>query len=238
MKRNFINLFNIAFLILQIAGDIIYMVVGNPYVWKVFASLTFFFGGVVNLVYVLTNKEDCGENKNYKYFMLVGLFFAMLGDIVLIDYFAIGAVLFAIGHIWFFIAYCTLYKVNAKDIICSLIIFVLALIVELCLPIFDYNGMLALVIVYAFIISFMLGKAISNIVFNGKNVTNLIIVAGSVLFFLSDLMLLFDVFGNVGMWADRLCLIFYYPAEFLLAISIYYASKTKAKADNFGNLNK
>jgi hypothetical protein len=84
----------------------------------------------------------------------------------------------------------------------------------------------------------MLGKAISNFVFKEKNVVNLIIIAGSALFFLSDLMLLFDVFGNVGRWADRLCLIFYYPAEYLLAISIYYASKRRGNNAVSDNLNK
>ncbi len=238
MKKNFINLFNIAFLILQIAGDVIYLIVGNPYMWKVFSSLTFFLGGVVNLVYVITNKKECGENRNFKYFMLVGLFFAMVGDIVLIDFFVIGAGLFAIGHMWFFVAYCTLYKFNIKDVICSLVIFAAAIIVELCLPIFDYNGMLALVVSYAFVISIMLGKSISNFIFKEKNTANLIIIVGSVLFFLSDLMLLFNVFGKVGKWADMLCLIFYYPAEYLLAISIYYASKQRAKDQMYDISNK
>lgn len=234
MKKNFIFLFNIAFLILQLAGDIIYMIVGNPYMWKVFASLTFFVGGLVNTIYVMVNKDECGANKAYKYFMLIGLFFAMLGDILLIDYFLIGAGLFAVGHVWFFVSYSTINKLNIKDVIYSILIFALALMIELLVPIFDYGNMLILVIVYAFIISFMLGKSIANYVHGGKKTSSLIVMLGSGLFFLSDLMLLFSVFGGVGFWADRLCLIFYYPAEYLLAISIYYVSKSKCFNNGVG----
>lgn len=231
MKKSFISLFNIAFLILQLAGDIIYMIVGNPYLWKVFASLTFFIGGLVNLFYVVAHKSELKNNNSFKYIMIVGLFFAMLGDILLIDYFVIGAGLFAVGHIWFFVAYCTLEKIKLRDILYAITIFAFALAVELLIPIFDYDGMTMLVIIYAFVISIMLGKAISNYIGKRNSLAYFIIMLGSVLFFLSDLMLLFNVFGGVGIWADSLCLIFYYPAEYLLAISIFYASKDGAVQD-------
>lgn len=48
---------------------------------------------------------------------------------------------------------------------------------------------------------------------------------GSLLFFLSDLMLLFNVFGDVSRIFDIMCLVFYYPAEVLLAISITYSGR-------------
>ena len=54
---------------------------------------------------------------------------------------------------------------------------------------------------YALIISFMLGKAVSNII-RERNILNLLIVIGSFLFFFSDLMLLFDVFANVSIIFD------------------------------------
>ena len=228
MKKNFIFLFNIAFLILQITGTLVYMFVGNPYMWKTFASLTFLIGGIVNLVYVFCNKEEFKANSNFKYFMIIGLFFAMLGDILLIDYFIIGAALFAVGHVWYFCAYTTIGKVNMKDFLCSLAIFIVCIAIILFVPIFEYNGMLWVILIYAFVISIMLGKSVANYFFNAKNVTSLIIMIGSIMFFLSDMMLLFNVFGGVGEWADILCLLFYYPAQYLLAISICFASKNTA----------
>lgn len=82
---------------------------------------------------------------------------------MLIDYFMIGAILFAIGHIFFFVSYSLLHKLNLRDLLISISIFGIALILILVPKIFDFNGMLPIVIVYAFIISFMLGKSISNL---------------------------------------------------------------------------
>ena len=73
--------------------------------------------------------------------------------------------------------------------------------------------------VYALIISLMVGKAIANFI-KEKSKLNLIILIGSSLFFFSDFMLLFSVFSNLGLVFLALCLITYYPAEFILAYSI------------------
>ena len=73
--------------------------------------------------------------------------------------------------------------------------------------------------IYAFVISIMVGKAIANFI-KEKSQLNLIILLGSILFFFSDFMLLFNVFADVGRIFSVLCLATYYPAEFLLAYSI------------------
>ena len=63
-----------------------------------------------------------------------------------------------------------------------------------------------------------------------KSTLNLIILIGSVLFFLSDFMLLFNVFSSVSAVFGILCLALYYPAEFLLAHSILHTmEKTNDK---------
>ena len=72
---------------------------------------------------------------------------------------------------------------------------------------------------YAFIISFMVGKAISNLL-KEKNSTNKIIVIGSILFFISDLMLMLNKFGNIP-GTSYLCLGTYYPGQFILAFSLF-----------------
>ena len=68
----------------------------------------------------------------------------------------------------------------------------------------------------------MVGKALSNFVAS-RNLQNLIILLGSVLFFISDLMLLLGKFANLPIIVDVLCLVTYYPAEILLALSILLA---------------
>ena len=214
---------NLVMFILILAMDICLLCFKNlPYIFKTTASVLFVILGIINFIFVCKLDQ---RKSLFKYFMLLGLVFACLGDIVLIDYFIYGAMLFAIGHVFFFVSYSILNKINWKDLVISLAIFAVALIIILALPIFDYKGMLPIVIVYALIISFMLGKAISNFAFNKEFKTqNLIIMIGSILFFLSDLMLLFNVFADVSNIFDIICLVLYYPAELILASSIYYSN--------------
>ncbi len=236
MKKIFedkrILLINMLFLVVTFVFDICLLVTHNRYVFKTIASVLFVICGIVNFVLVYGQDK---RNKLFGWFMLAGLVFACAGDILLIDFFIPGAISFAIGHVFFFIAYSMLHKINWKDLLISLAIFAVALVVILALPVFDYGSMLPIVIVYAFIISCMLGKAISNFAFDKENRgQNFIIILGSLLFFLSDLMLLFNVFSTISdphNIFDIICLVLYYPAEILLASSIYHAN-IKVKAEN------
>ena len=146
----------------------------------------------------------------------------MCGDIVLEVEFIVGAVLFAIGHIFYFVAYCFLQKFKWIDLFYGAAIFVPAVIFIVAIPIFDFGGVLMEIvcIVYAIIISCMVGKAISNLV-EKKNLQNILIVVGSILFFFSDLMLLLNIFASLPNAVSVLCLATYYPAEILLAFSIF-----------------
>ncbi len=233
-NKDFIVYFNIAFLILAFTSDLLYMYLGHPYIFKTFASCVFVVGGAVNLIFCAVNKKDHSRKPLYKYFMMTGLVFAMLGDILLIDNFTLGAILFAIGHIWFTVAFCYIDGVRSIDGVCSLAIFVVSAGLILFVPTFEFGDMLLLVSVYAFVISIMLGNAMGNFI-TKRTLPIAIVLVGAVLFYLSDAMLLFNVFGNAGKWADILCLMFYYPAEYVLAVSIYFVSANKV--EDKGELN-
>ena len=84
------------------------------------------------------------------------------------------------------------------------------------------------IILYALIISCMMGKTISNLI-REKSKKNLLLVIGSVLFTLSDLVLLFRLFAGAPRIFSILCVALYYPAEFFLAYSISYLSKSETK---------
>ena len=216
-KNKTLLILNVVFFVAILVFDILLLCFREPYIYKTIPSVLFVLCGVLNFIYVFKLEQ---RNKVFKYLMLIGLIFACLGDIVLIDYFVIGAILFAIGHIFFFISYSVLQKIKLRDILIALGIFVVSLIVILVPQIFDFGEMLPVVIVYAFIISFMLGKAISNVIEKEYRFENIWIMIGSILFFLSDLMLLFNVFTDISIVFDIICLILYYPAEFILASSI------------------
>lgn len=214
-----------------VAGDICYAILGELWL-KGLTSSGFVALATVNLVYAI--KFRCA-NLKFAIVMLVGFVLAMAGDIVLNirNMFMEGALLFAVGHVFYFIAYCLLQKFKWIDLIPGEIILVPSVLVITLIPIFNFGGALIEVVcvVYAVIISLMLGKAISNII-RKKNMLNWLIVIGSSLFFLSDLMLLFDVFAVGISYAvvqifDNLCLATYYPAQCLLAHSLMHLPQKK-----------
>ena len=220
-KLNFIV--NGIFLALIIVFDICYMTVDcSSYVFKPLTSALFVLCGLFNLNYCI--KTNLFKNKWFMILLFVGLVFAMLGDILLIDYFIVGAILFAIGHVFFFASFVALEGFNWLDLVLGGLIFGIALLLIELYPNFEFGeGMKIVVVLYALIISFMLGKALSNLIAKKNLKLDLLIFAGALLFFLSDLMLLFNVFASAPRVFDILCLSFYYPAEFLLAFSIAFA---------------
>ena len=226
-ENNLEKMFFISDIILMLwilAGDVCYIVL-EGLVLKSLTSALFVVLGLVNLSYVVLR-----QNKSLKFpiIMVVGLVFAMCGDIVLEVGFVVGAVLFAVGHVFYFVAYCFLQKFKWIDLVYGAVIFVPSVLFITLAPIFDFGGILMEIVcvVYAVIISCMVGKSISNLV-SKRNLQNLIIMIGSILFFFSDLMLLLNVFASLPRVVGVLCLATYYPAEWLLGFSIFLHSSAK-----------
>jgi len=215
--------FNSILSLLILTGDVFYILYDHLWI-KAITSIGFVLIALINLVYLLKSNK---KKPTFAIFMLIGLTFAMLGDILLEIEFIIGAILFAVGHVFYFVAYTKLIKFNWKDLLCGVCIFVSASILILTAPIFEFETTLLkiLCIVYALIISIMVGKSISNYI-KEKSSLNFILMIGSILFIFSDLMLLFNVFGSVPS-TGILCLATYYPAEIILAYSILHFAKLK-----------
>ena len=215
MKKLFLIL-NAIMLIFMLIFDVFYMVNGEL-LFKAVASILFVVTGLINLTYCMKNKT----NLKFPIWMIVALMCAMLGDILLNINFHIGTIIFAVGHIFYFVSYCMLEKMNRRDLLCGISISVIALAVILFVPFLDFGNTLmqGICCAYGIIISFMVGKAISNLL-KENNLINIIIVIGSILFFISDLMLVLNKFGEISV-ASYLCLGTYYPAQFLLAGSLF-----------------
>lgn len=224
-KQHYFLILNILLMAGIIALGTTYIIIGGLE-FKGTASGCFFLMGVTNLVYCLINKTD----KKFPIFQTIGLFFAMLGDIILNIEFIPGAILFAVAHVFYFIAYCHIVKFAWKDLIAGGCIFVVSLILLLTLPL-NFGGILMQIICifYALIISLMVGKAVTNII-REKSILNIIILIGSVLFYISDFMLVLNVFGGIRI-ADYFCLGTYYPAQILLAFSLFYNACKNKKID-------
>lgn len=215
---------NIAFALLILIATIVFMQTQiDPYITKTIASVLFVLCGVFNFAILHKYHKYNGYLKSMV--LLTGLVFAMIGDILLIDYFILGAIFFAIGHIFFLIYFCLIYKFSWVDIIVFLSLITFAMLIIFLYPHFNFDGMLPIIVVYAIIISSMLAKAAGNYIEN-KGTANLIALLGALLFFFSDMMLLFFRFGGRTLIFDYLCVYTYYPAEFLLALSILLHKNT------------
>ncbi len=220
LKKSYIYFINLAMIILIMVGDALYLASGTL-LCKGLTSAMFVILGIINLIYAFTSKN---VNKKFSIIILIGLLFAMLGDILLEVDFMIGAIFFGVGHIFFFVSYMFIVPFKKTDLVYGLAIIIPAVLLITLAPIFNFKPVMeVLCVVYAIVISFMLGKAMANLV-TQKTAINIVIFLGSFLFFFSDLMLLFNVFGNGGKAFSYLCLLTYYPAEILLAISILVSS--------------
>ena len=215
MKKLFV-MANAIMLPLILIFDVAYMLSHGLFVKSV-ASMMFVSTGFINFIYCIKNKT----NLKFSIWMMAALIFSMLGDILLVLNFYLGAAAFAVAHIFYFVSYCMLEKMNRRDFIYGISISIFGLSVILFAPFLDFGGALmqSVCSVYAIIISFMVGKAISNLM-KANNPTNIIIAVGSILFIFSDLMLMLDLFADIKV-AAYLCLGTYYPAQFLLALSLF-----------------
>ena len=190
---------------------------------KCVASSLFALLGLVNLYYAAALKST---DLRFYIIMAVGLILAMLGDVFIKFNFILGAAIFAVGHVFFLIAYCVLVKIKWLDWAISAVLFIGAGSFLLFAPVLTIKEPLLrwVCLAYAFIISLMLGKACANFI-RQKQAFYLIIAVASLLFFFSDLMLLLDWFVGLWSWTNEACMATYYPALCLLAFSSFYKAR-------------
>lgn len=216
-------------------GNYFYLTVGGLWL-KALCSSGFALMGLVNLCFALGCRIF---DRRFPVCMAIGLVFACLGDIVLGYDFIIGAALFALGHIGYLTAYCLYKKPQRLDFIIGGVLFLLtgAFVMFCPLLTFPDRVMQIVCVVYALIISLMVGKAIANVV-RGRDCVSVIVCAASCLFFFSDLMLVFDWFMGMDKPAGWLCMATYYPAECLLALSSLLFTLNVQKGGSLWNKSK
>lgn len=209
------RIWNIGLALAVLAGDLLYLNLGGLWL-KSLTSMGFLVQGGGN--HLFCRGRLTGNRKKFSVLMVWGLFFSMLGDVVINLQFMSGAVIFAVGHVCYLLAYCRLAPMEQRDLKIGAAIFAVSALTLLGLPVLDFGGglMKLVCLLYALVISLMVGKAVGNHVHLREQMTCLLAI-GSVLFFLSDLMLLFDVFADAPRVTTWLCLLFYYPAQCLLA---------------------
>lgn len=200
---------------------------------KCITSGLFALLAIINITYCI--KESVKkEDLKYPLFMVLGAIFCFLGDAFINHYFIIGVVLFALGHVFYVAGYFMLQKFKMLDLyIGGGLGLVTGLFVLLC-PYLKFDAPILKVacIIYAFILSFMVGKTVSNFV-SKREKMNLYLMAGAILFLISDLCLLicWFWFTKVSRAFNYTCMAVYYPANILFAYTIYYYLKNKTSIE-------
>lgn len=212
---------NLLMIIYVVLAGLCYGLSGGNLVIKTLASLGFVLQGLINVIYGYRN--GC-ERRTFSLLLLIGLLFGMAADIALERNFMLGALLFAVGHLFYLIAYCRLIPMISRDLLPGLLIFLPTAAMVLFLPIFDFGGsmMQMICVAYAGIISGMFGKSQANYCRAPGKLTLLLLI-GSGLFLFSDLMLLFGAFSDVAnALFNSLCVNTYYPGQAVLAFALLY----------------
>lgn len=226
MKKYIQTAINIIFFILIMTGCIFFINTGKIYV-KGLASFSFMMLGLFNLIYFVRIKS---KPVLFAAFIFCGLFLALIADVTICYNFIFGAVIFAIGHIYYYLSQCFISKIRAVDLLFTASFFVLAISILLFFPGLNLESINVkfVCIFYSFIISFMAGKAVSN-AFELKNLYSILFTIGCILFYFSDVCLVIDLFSDVWDLAGMVCLLTYYPAQFILGFSVYNLTRYTSK---------
>jgi len=186
---------------------------------KAVASGAFMLMGAVNMYCCAAMKR--GKPK-FALWMLAALVVTFVADIVLELNFMYGAMVFGLGHVGYSIAYGKLEKWQKRDLVPFALLFAAAGSVIMFLPVFDFGDppvMQYVCLAYALVISAMLGKAISNYI-RVPGATTMLVFVGSLMFFVSDLLLLFRHFADTPSILTVISVNIYYPAQAILAYSV------------------
>ena len=214
-------LLNVLLIAATLVSAVYYYTHGGLFL-KGLTSSGFALLGVVNLAYTArTNKGALP----FAALMAAGLLFSMAGDIVLNLNFIPGALIFALGHLLYFTAYCAHTRFRPSDLVPIGVMFALSVMILQLLPLDFGSALMEWVCMgYGLVISCMLGKAAANFI-RERTLVSTLLAVGSILFYFSDLMLCLGKFGSAPDITDALCLFTYYPAQCLLAHTVIHRAK-------------
>lgn len=181
---------------------------------------------ILVIVACLLSLMDAGSYPPFTYAVLLGLLFSFGGDLALMFQerpapFRIGLVLFLLAHVIYGGAFVHFAgRVTQFPLVAALFLGLGTAVYLLLLP--GLGTMKVSVGVYILIISFMAAAAVSTL-YSARitPATGALITAGSLLFYVSDVVLALNRF-RLPMKYNRLSLVPYYAGQFLIAASTYY----------------
>ena len=220
MKKITLKIVNIILLLCAAACLVCYDIFGGLWL-KGVTSSWFVLLGAVNL---WAARQLPWKNRRVLILIEAGLFCGMCADVLLGIVFFAGVGVFALGHVFYLVAFYFLERFRLRDLVMSLPAAAVSIFLVVGTPWIHVEDpvMRAILIVYALIISAMLGKAVSNLV-SQSDTFRWLLAIGCIMFWFSDLILLMDMFGTSSRLTWILCSYSYWPAQNILAHALYHA---------------
>ncbi|MDR6550552.1 lysoplasmalogenase [Paenibacillus qinlingensis] len=167
------------------------------------------------------------QRQRYHMYILIGLFFCMLGD-GLLSMFVIGLSAFLIGHLFYTASFLQRWSFSKLRfaVIIPLTLYGLIMGRELLHALVSdgKEGLIVPVLLYLIVISFMAFSAIMT----GHPWA----ILGSLLFVVSDSILSWNMFISDVTYSGPLIMTSYYAAQFLLAYSLGKSSRVRTSVGN------
>lgn len=202
--------------------------------FKTFSSVMFTILGLLSLYTLISHSLELSNNRLIGgFFMVLGLITCMVGDIILglpkleetknssTAVIIGGAFWFFVGHVLYCTTLIVLYGISP---------WVIAVILPLCalytfgnkkIGKLDYKNLTAGVLLYSVIESLSFALCFVSVL-TDFSVSALILTIGFTLFYISDMVLMHNYFGEKRRMISILCHSTYYPAQILIALSIMF----------------
>ena len=188
--------------------------------------------GIMFVVFPILLCKSNKKVRDTKYFktMMSGFILAAVGDVLLdLDnsnfgmLFIVGMLFFALTHVMFSISFLKHIKFNKTTLISLISIFVPTVLLLNCFGLINAGDLTLVINVYALIISVMVSFAITLCFKKSLNDKfRFITLFGVILFAISDLILVFALFGNnPTKWLLLSNNLVYYIAQLVIGFSFY-----------------
>ncbi|OAF69214.1 Lysoplasmalogenase [Intoshia linei] len=177
------------------------------------------------IVFVILNGMKLSNIYTYPRRIMVGLMFSMVGDILMVykeEYLLYGIFSFAMAHIYYSLAFGIIPSNHPKS--ATLIACTIFFIVRIMHPYLINEDFIKFVFlhVYASIIGYMCWRSIVRVNFLNDlwSWTKLSGCIGAILFFMSDIILCYNIFAEPIYESHKVIMITYYAGQMCIALSV------------------
>lgn len=218
---------SLSIILLVIFLFFLYIKTKNLYlILKISASSVFIYTALLSYI-------NNSTNINYFILIFIALIFSFLGDIFLVlkakplkkldNMFFLGLTCFLITHILYSSAFISLGSLDIFVFILSILVALTLITFFKSIKNFDFKNGTIPSYIYIFAISFMFCNALGLIRCNLNKPALILLITGTLLFFISDFIISFIFFfKNSSKFLIPMNLLTYYLGQILIALSLLY----------------